>query len=613
MSFKSWLTAIAFFAGLIPAAHAQITNCASPNYYVQQFHPGCLSWTDLNNAFSSPPRIGFATPSTGRFSDLTVLGTFTASGAFNFNGIVGGNPTFTGTPVFALGPTFNAAITVPAITATTTATVGGLAQFNGNSSGTSIQAARNISLGSAIGAGGNVAIKTPNGSNIQLAPQGSANVQVLSALTAYQLALSTPGGPPIVSGNMTPLLSVSNNIAGNVTTAGVFGWNGITVGADTVNATGASGVLTDFFVNHNYGGTNFSGSRLGIQVALQQTGAIAAPTIVAGIGAGVTSNNSWGGTGLYELSGGSITGINPYITFASGTTNFYGGSGMEVNVSGRTGASYTDEVGILIAHDFSHAISGVRTSSAIVIGDQPGAVPWKEAAFLVGNRQGGAWPLGTAGSIIKAELGLSYTTYPSSTAYGADFLLGTFSKAAFRSQGFQVDGSGNARIGRTYFTDSTGGITVDPTGSVGLSATIAAGGSGYVGPSTYYGTDIYGGVWKYTIAAGAVTAVTMYRAPYVQGTTPANPIALTSDRGQPGTGTTINITWQGGGNVVLGTGTAIATNATTGMIQVPTMAGTPTGTVGAAGKAALVVDTTNKKICYSIGGGTWTCSAAFTP
>ena len=121
MSFKSWLIAFLVLVGSVPAAQAQITNCASPNYYVQQFHPGCLSWTDLNNAFSSPPRIGSATPSTGRFSDLTVLGTFTSSGAFNFNGIVGGNPTFTGTPVFALGPTFNAAITVPGIKSTGTA------------------------------------------------------------------------------------------------------------------------------------------------------------------------------------------------------------------------------------------------------------------------------------------------------------------------------------------------------------------------------------------------------------------------------------------------------------------------------------------------------------
>lgn len=68
-----------------------------------------------------------------------------------------------------------------------------------------------------------------------------------------------------------------------------------------------------------------------------------------------------------------------------------------------------------------------------------------------------------------------------------------------------------------------------------------------------------------------------------------------------------------GANTIIGSGSALATNATTGFLQIATMGGAPTGTVGAAGKAAIVIDTTNKKLCYSTGGGTWECSAAFTP
>lgn len=66
------------------------------------------------------------------------------------------------------------------------------------------------------------------------------------------------------------------------------------------------------------------------------------------------------------------------------------------------------------------------------------------------------------------------------------------------------------------------------------------------------------------------------------------------------------------GNLLLGSGTALTTNATTGFVLVPSMAGTPTGSAGSAGQVALVVDTTNKKICYNSGSG-WECSGAFTP
>jgi hypothetical protein len=67
-------------------------------------------------------------------------------------------------------------------------------------------------------------------------------------------------------------------------------------------------------------------------------------------------------------------------------------------------------------------------------------------------------------------------------------------------------------------------------------------------------------------------------------------------------------------SIILGGGSALATTATTGFVKIPTMAGAPTGNCGgAAGKACLVVDTTNKKICYNITGTTWECSAAFTP
>ncbi len=64
-----------------------------------------------------------------------------------------------------------------------------------------------------------------------------------------------------------------------------------------------------------------------------------------------------------------------------------------------------------------------------------------------------------------------------------------------------------------------------------------------------------------------------------------------------------------GNNLALGTGAALATNATTGFVTLPTMAGTPTGApVGAgAGECPTVVDTSASKLWAYI-GGTWKSS-----
>ena len=61
-------------------------------------------------------------------------------------------------------------------------------------------------------------------------------------------------------------------------------------------------------------------------------------------------------------------------------------------------------------------------------------------------------------------------------------------------------------------------------------------------------------------------------------------------------------------NLVLGGGVALATNATTGFVEIPTMSGTPTGVpVGAGtGKTAMVYDTSAHKIWfYDQPAGAW--------
>jgi len=69
--------------------------------------------------------------------------------------------------------------------------------------------------------------------------------------------------------------------------------------------------------------------------------------------------------------------------------------------------------------------------------------------------------------------------------------------------------------------------------------------------------------------------------------------------------------WANGGSVVLNGGGAIATNATTGFVYLPSCAGTPSGTpVAVTGAVAFVYDTTNNKI--AIYNGAWKQTAALT-
>lgn len=61
-----------------------------------------------------------------------------------------------------------------------------------------------------------------------------------------------------------------------------------------------------------------------------------------------------------------------------------------------------------------------------------------------------------------------------------------------------------------------------------------------------------------------------------------------------------------GGDISIGTNAALATNATSGFLDIPSCAGTPTGTPGSVdtGKVPIVVDTTNNKL-YGYYGGAW--------
>lgn len=217
-----------------------------------------------------------------------------------------------------------------------------------------------------------------------------------------------------------------------------------------------------------------------------------------------------------------------------------------------------------------------------------------------------------------------------SGAFGGGFILRT-PNGSWNNDGSIQFGNGVLKTTGTGASFDAGQFTV--TAAV---VHAAGGGTGWLNSCTSLfarGTD--GTVLQVTgVSGGAVTTLSVAKAGWANAA-PANPITFTPDA-FCGTGAngeaimpstfTADLTWAQansgnplisinttGGNTIIGKASALSTSAANGFLQIATMAGAPTGTVGALGAAAVVIDTTNKKLCYSTGGGTWECSAAFTP
>jgi hypothetical protein len=249
-----------------------------------------------------------------------------------------------------------------------------------------------------------------------------------------------PGGFPIVAGAIVPLLQISTGISGTVTSSGYFGVNNIAIPGDTAALTGSAPVLNDLYIVHNFGGTGFSGLRQGIAVSMNQTLPIAAGTTISGIASGVQLSHSFGGTNLAPAGQG--TAMNPYFVMNGNFTFGRGGSGMEIDISGQTGSSFQDKIGLLIVQDGADVVQGSRTETGLSFSNQTAQSSghgW--LAMISSGNAGGYFPMDPGGSF--------WTIVPNA---GGDNLVvnkglawanGTFTTSAIETPGFKVDGSGN--------------------------------------------------------------------------------------------------------------------------------------------------------------------------
>lgn len=371
-----------------------------------------------------------------------------------------------------------------------------------------------------------------------------------------------PNGLTITAGQLALCASNAANVLFNLgTTATITGANQTGINlipkADSTNTGSFFGLYVQLFTAAaSYTTTNLYGAFID----------------TASLGAGSAATNNYG---LYLNPVTKGTGFNYgiYINAPSGgsTVNtaikaFPGDIGIQVgSASGGSATTKTAFSSIPIwdatttANGYSFYANATTAAASFTLTNRIGL-------YLDNTAKG-------AGSTITNDYGM-FIVGPSQGA-----TINEAIRAAIGDKGLRITGAsvGPATTKAALYTDPTVDATTTAT-YYGLyhGATTAASG--------FTLTNMYG-VYIDAVAKGAGSTITNRYGAYIVGPTDA---------------ATINAAlWIANGDAVLaGSGSALATNATSGFPMIPTCAGTPSGTPTQAGtgRAAMIYDTTGKKI-----------------
>lgn len=289
-------------------------------------------------------------------------------------------------------------------------------------------------------------------------------------------AAATSGGPflPLTGGTVTGRLelAIASILSGASATAPIAFWDHLAVsgvapaGLQPYNQIGISDtvdVLTNIpggapigaYIIHNVS-PPATGGRNAMTVQLNVTG----PTLnfgtvnpwFAAFQMSATSNANGGGTS--GQSRGALISYSWQTTLNAGATYYTLAEGFEGGCVVNAGASVDYINGGKIS---IHGQQGrISTNILALAGDNAMA----KFGLVFQSLETPHWPIDPAGTIIGTQQGGSDTQ---SAAYGVDFTAVTFSTAAFRSQGFWVDGAGTTRIGRVDNTSPTPSLFINST------------------------------------------------------------------------------------------------------------------------------------------------------
>lgn len=280
------------------------------------------------------------------------------------------------------------------------------------------------------------------------ADRAGQNTNTLVSWKLRPVAYSTTAAPAWASGS---------NHSGTVSSGQAF-FNALTIDTDTVDPTTGSGPggANGLYVGHTVsagakGGRTALVSYLNISGAITASGSGPGAYQVALGGVGDAVANAGGSAGVGN-SRGNMFGFNAIAKLSSGATFWNSLIGSENTISARTGSSvyYKNGLQIVLGIDDAVAGTGAMDSGIMFAAGISGSTPGWDKGISFGHGLGW-WPIKSTGTLIGTTpsaggLGPAYAA-----ANGIDFSAVTFSTAAFKSTGFEVDGSGNTTVGDLLF------------------------------------------------------------------------------------------------------------------------------------------------------------------
>jgi len=329
---------------------------------------------------------------------------------------------------------------------------------------------------------------------------------------------------------------------------------------------GTSGVsaISHFAINGTMGST-----ATGNRVARNTT--LAITTLTANAAAGREANYNGGSDYVYATAnqGGtaqtvasansSLFGDIKIVRVGSAASYFRDLVGMEFDMISETiaGQAPLRKVAIqIVGYNDGTLVDtsqGAFIDAGILFSDSTtGSVPGFRHGILFGQNNAGFNLSSSATAIMfqaKAPSGVVPTL--TSTGYAIDGLQASWASSFLRSKQFSVGADGTVQVYSAYLTPNSTGISIDASGRVGTAegGTLAmggtsTGGSGWVLNEMVFDTQGLGFVgYVSTVAAGAVTQITVLRQGIKNGAAPTNPVALVGRAGSLGTGLAADMTW----------------------------------------------------------------------
>ena len=381
--------------------------------------------------------------------------------------------------------------------------------------------------------------------------------------------------------------------------------NSIYVASDTLNSDNVPINLAALKINYQYGGAGTTGGRTGLRIAVNPIGVVGGSNPFQ-VGAEIfsTTNLSFGGTDLGGGARGQLVPINTVGRAYSGATNLVVVSGFgEINMGVDAGASAAILNGFQISRLNTDAGTVSRFRAMMFAGTQTptgpvNTIPDMDYGILWGHDHH-QWSFGASSRMIGWISQAPGTNpggapvYPSKLGWGVDLWGVNIVNQAWRSTGFQIDGSGSVTIGTTRLSPSPQGLSINASGQFVSSAATSAPGSGYqIGEYLYGPTgDIYA---VSALSGSGVSAVTVVAIGYAN-TPPSNPVVVS---GGSGLGATLTLGWTAGNGITMGSpGQRIGFNGATPVAR-PSVSGSRAGNaaltsiIAALSAYGLITDTT---------------------